>query len=597
MKVKLIQITQNPIDVMWTAARTCYSEKSPIEMWDDRYGTASDDCEHTQEWIEQYTEKHWNLVKKVLDSGHSCYDESTEVLTSKGFKFWKDVTEDDLIASVEPVTHKMHFEKPIRLINSDYNGKMYLFDNKYINLCVTPNHRLYSSLIQKVEDRKVEKFDFYKCEDIVYKNQKSTNVEVGLRPQKFKTFCDTTSKVWYNPLNLPEYKLVAFNKLVGFFIGDGYAEGGNRLEFHLKKERKVNYLKEIVYVLGWELKEYSNHKYKVFLNDIGNFAKDNYYDITGNKRIPLNLICCGKECISAFVDGLMNSDGSHPKNNSFTYSTTSEQVASVLQTLIHIIGGHASINPTKNKLISNKWKQGLKLEICVPNTRSYVLVNDSRHKQKDVSIIDYNGTVYCCEVSTGLLMVRRNNKICLCGNSIAEHVYFTFAIEGISRACSHQLVRHRAGIVFSQQSQRYVEIKEDVFNLLRWEEAKPILDKYFIDVNTSNWQEYLDCLKHYLHHIQMGMKPEDARNVLPNATKTNITMSLNYRELIHICNLRLCTRAQLEIRNLFKDIVKEVEKTEPRLAEYLVPTCEKQGFCTEHQCCGRKPRLEDIKKC
>ena len=178
--------------------------------------------------------------------------------------------------------------------------------------------------------------------------------------------------------------------------------------------------------------------------------------------------------------------------------------------------------------------------------------------------------------------------------SIAEHVYFTFAIEGISRACSHQLVRHRAGIVFSQQSQRYVEIKEDVFNLLRWEEVKPVLDKYFTDVNTSNWQEYLDCLKHYLHHIQMGMKAEDARQVLPNATKTNITMSLNYRELIHICNLRLCTRAQLEIRNLFKLIKEEVENAEPRLAEYLVPSCETLGVCTEHKCCGRKPTLKEV---
>lgn len=178
--------------------------------------------------------------------------------------------------------------------------------------------------------------------------------------------------------------------------------------------------------------------------------------------------------------------------------------------------------------------------------------------------------------------------------SIAEHVYFTFAIEGISRACSHQLVRHRAGIVFSQQSQRYVEIKEDVFNLLRWEEAKPILDKYFIDVNTSNWQEYLDCLKHYLHHIQMGMKAEDARNILPNATKTNITMSLNYRELIHICNLRLCTRAQKEIRDLFALIVKEVKNVDKRLASYLVPSCEVTGICFEGKSCKRKPTLEEV---
>lgn len=178
--------------------------------------------------------------------------------------------------------------------------------------------------------------------------------------------------------------------------------------------------------------------------------------------------------------------------------------------------------------------------------------------------------------------------------SIAEHVYFTFAIEGISRSCSHQLVRHRAGIVFSQQSQRYVEIKEDVSDILRWEEAKPLLDKYFVNVNTSNWQEYLDCLKHYLHHIEMGMRAEDARNVLPNATKTNITMSINFRELIHICNLRLCTRAQLEIRQLFQAIKEEVNKYEPKLASLLVPSCEVTGFCREGKCCGRKPSVKEI---
>jgi len=259
MKVKLIQITQNPIDVMWTAARTCYSEKSPIEMWEDRYGATSDDCEHTQEWTEQCVEKHWNLVKKVLDSGHQ---------------------------------------------------------------------------------------------------------------------------------------------------------------------------------------------------------------------------------------------------------------------------------------------------------------------------------------------------------SIAEHVYFTFAIEGISRACSHQLVRHRAGIVFSQQSQRYVEIKESLQELRDIREhcgvAKTAgtVEKYFVpnqDGMSGLKYAELDCLIEYRRLIEEeSMAPEDARAILPNATKTNITMSINYRELIHICNLRLCTRAQKEIRDLFNFIVKEVEKEDERLVKYLVPQCEVLGVCTEHQCCGRKPKLKEI---
>lgn len=197
--------------------------------------------------------------------------------------------------------------------------------------------------------------------------------------------------------------------------------------------------------------------------------------------------------------------------------------------------------------------------------------------------------------------------------SVAEHVYFTFAIEGISRACSHQLVRHRAGIVFSQQSQRYVEIKEDVnrlkdilliltpdsdYNLedmARVEkEVTPILNKYFVEVNDTNIYAYLQSLINYLSAINMGTKAEDARNFLPNATKTNITMSVNLRELIHLCNLRLCTRAQKEIRELFKLIKDEVVNVQPRLAKYLVPTCEINGICYEHQCCGRKPHIDEV---
>ena len=184
--------------------------------------------------------------------------------------------------------------------------------------------------------------------------------------------------------------------------------------------------------------------------------------------------------------------------------------------------------------------------------------------------------------------------------SVAEHVYFTFAIEGISRACSHQLVRHRAGIVFSQQSQRYVEIKESKQDLLaildRYEgpEMKAVCDKYFVDFKNRIDSDLIKTLCQYRDLVDGGCKAEDARNVLPNATKTNLTMSINYRELIHICNLRLCTRAQKEIRDLFKLIKEEVEKQDERLGSLLVPTCEVNGFCKEHKCCGRKPKLETV---
>lgn len=189
--------------------------------------------------------------------------------------------------------------------------------------------------------------------------------------------------------------------------------------------------------------------------------------------------------------------------------------------------------------------------------------------------------------------------------STSEHAYFTFAIEGISRACSHQLVRHRH-CSFSQQSQRYVEIKEDLESLLNLRDEAinngcttsksliNLLDKYFVDITKENAGAYLDCLIHYVGQIAQGKKPEDARNILPNATKTNIVVSMNLRELIHLCNERLCTRAQKEIRQLTNLMVKEVLKDEEWLKPYLVPKCERLGYCNEDNSCGRKPTLKDL---
>lgn len=181
--------------------------------------------------------------------------------------------------------------------------------------------------------------------------------------------------------------------------------------------------------------------------------------------------------------------------------------------------------------------------------------------------------------------------------STSEHTYFTFAIEGISRACSHQLVRHRH-CSFSQQSQRYVEIKEDLESLLNLRDEAinngcttsknliNLLDKYFVGITEENAGAYLDCLIHYVAQTTQGKKPEDARNILPNATKTNIVVSMNLRELIHLCNERLCTRAQLEIRQLVKEMVKEVVKNEEWLKPYLVPKCILLKGCSEHKSCG-----------
>lgn len=159
-------------------------------------------------------------------------------------------------------------------------------------------------------------------------------------------------------------------------------------------------------------------------------------------------------------------------------------------------------------------------------------------------------------------------------HSVFEHIYFTFKIEGISRACSHQLVRHRH-CSFTQRSQRYCS--EDGFEYVT---PKSIIDKNALGTydyemfNTDVWYKAMQ---------KAGIPNEDARYLLPNACTTDMYLSCNLRELIHIANERLCTKAQWEIRDLVKEMVKLVD---PELQFMLVPKCKSGRIICNNKCGG-----------
>ena len=167
-------------------------------------------------------------------------------------------------------------------------------------------------------------------------------------------------------------------------------------------------------------------------------------------------------------------------------------------------------------------------------------------------------------------------------HSTIEHCQYTFAISGVSRACTHQLVRHRH-MSFSQKSQRYVMEKG------QFEYITPST------IKNAGFQEDYDGLmkqiaEFYDKMTEKGIPAEDARFVLPNAATSSLVASLNLREMIHLANLRLCVNAQHEIRNLVKKMCGLVVEKEPWLGEYLVPKCEKNGYCDEIRSCGRFPQ-------
>ena len=140
--------------------------------------------------------------------------------------------------------------------------------------------------------------------------------------------------------------------------------------------------------------------------------------------------------------------------------------------------------------------------------------------------------------------------------SILEHCCFTFSIEGISRACSHQLVRHRIAS-YSQQSQRYV----------RGEKFSAVIPES-IQKNENalhHFNNILDDISEtYTLLVEKYKIPkEDVRYLLPNATTTNIVVTMNARELLHFIELRSSPRAQWEIRELAQEMLSLLKKVAP----------------------------------
>ncbi len=162
--------------------------------------------------------------------------------------------------------------------------------------------------------------------------------------------------------------------------------------------------------------------------------------------------------------------------------------------------------------------------------------------------------------------------------SVVEHAHFTFSVEGVSRALTHQLVRHRIAS-YSQQSQRYVSMDKAEYVLPPSIQADPESMRLYKRAMDDTWKTY--------HALASKVDKEDARYVLPNACHTNITVTMNARELWHFFSLRCCRRAQWEIRMMAWKMLAEAKKAAPILFENAGPGCFR-GPCPEGEyTCGK----------
>jgi len=180
--------------------------------------------------------------------------------------------------------------------------------------------------------------------------------------------------------------------------------------------------------------------------------------------------------------------------------------------------------------------------------------------------------------------------------SPVEHVSFTFGVEGISRACSHQIVRHRVAS-YSQQSQRYVGEQTarhggEVFDY--------VIPPAVVEAGRAAWfEEKMRIIQGWYDELNTALgdlgekSQEDARFLLPNAAETKIVITMNARELLHFFRVRCCNRAQWEIRAMAEEMLRKVKAVAPVLFRDAGPGCVRGTTPEGKMTCGKSEEVRE----
>ena len=538
-----------PEQVIYQAAKCDYSE-TPI---------------HEQTIPEPSKCGQW-VVDSLLSNerGHyGCYSSDTEVLTENGWVYWPEVNENTVLAAYNIDSGVVNFEKPSAVQRWEHSGKMYHLEGQALDFMVSSDHRMI------VQSRK---------KDGTWTNNYAiTAEEVYGKPVRYPT-TGNLSLAERRELETPLDNSRVW-ALIGFWIGDGDSHTStNKLRFHLRLERKIEYLESICDELGIDFYPTKNDRYVASFPKIGEWMKNICLDENHNKKLPDGYMRLDKDCVSNLLDGLKNSDGTI-RRKAWAYSTTSKLLADQIQSL-------ASVNDLKFTLNfeAQDDENHKDLYVLRLTDRIYPRVEISQSTRSRTYIeewIEYNGQIHCATVSTGALIVRRNGKVSICGNCL-EHPQITFSVSGYVHSVMVQARTHRIGTTWDCQSQRYTgkrvikvasgEMKpEDVFYV------RP--PGFYTNRHGKkyNWteedcQDELDWIvegcKRYAAKYEKGMCEEHIRDYLAQAIRQNFVVSFNLRSVLHFMDLRAKMDAQLEIQALCEQLIPEVKNWAPNVWNY-----------------------------
>lgn len=392
-----------------------------------------------------------NTVKKVFrikNSWGKCYDNETEILTQNGWKYFSDISDDEIVATLNPDTHELEYHKIIEKYVYDYSGEMYNYKSASVDLSVTPNHKLY------IRDRSTKTWKLEEAQNIKLKH-------FGMKKDaKWNGTHVETYKIENVEINMNDWV-----EFLGYFISEGHTSSSTSIrKERVRTRKKINNDSGIAHTTYHEKGGYNHTNYMTVITQLKpeNIEKIDIclkklpftfcrHDDSGtwscnNKKLYLELKKIGKssekyvpyyikqlstEQLLKFYNAIMLGDGSikTSTNGSIkrTYYTSSKQLANDMQEILLKIGYAGDVHITDRR---NKTKRGYKynyLEYAV-RIKHHSLSPDPGVGFVPV-ITKYDDKVYCVNVENHIVYVRRNGKAVWCGNSWGKsgHAFIKFS--------------------------------------------------------------------------------------------------------------------------------------------------------------------------
>jgi len=337
-----------------------------------------------------------------------CYSSDTEVLTGCGWKLFSDLTDQDVLASVSP-SGSLLYCHPSKLHAYHYDGDMYHMKSKTIDLLVTPNHNMW------IRPKHGKSYVFVPSSEVSRWQYVSLLNKVTYDPE---TTSETTYSVpvveYQRPGKpLPSFDLGDWCEFIGWFLSEGCTVTyRDRKEVCISQTKNTRELEDLLsrMKLSWSCSRgtytISNKQLHSFVRSFGTYSY--------NKEIPREFLDLGPQHLSRLLHGLMLGDGSKrlrrakSREEDWCYHTTSYTLASQVQEIFFKLGHSANIStvPVKARMRVPKY-------IVQRRTSTESTIWRDRH----ISIVPYSGMVYCATVDPHhTLVVRRNNKMAICGN-------------------------------------------------------------------------------------------------------------------------------------------------------------------------------------